>query len=81
MKFKKSNLSSILIVLILTISAGFIGLTGCSQPITNDPIEHPETISGTVPEATLPISATINVVTDPSLERIKIHMHKYQSKY
>ena len=59
------------ILLVLAISAGLIGLTGCSQSMTSDPIEHPETTVVTVPEATSPISATITVVTDPSLEEIK----------
>ena len=36
MKSKKSNLTSILLFLILAISVGLIGLTGCSQATTND---------------------------------------------
>lgn len=36
MKSKKSNLTSILLFLILAISVGLIGLTGCSQATIND---------------------------------------------
>lgn len=36
MKSKKSNLTSIILFLILAISVGLIGLTGCSQATTND---------------------------------------------
>lgn len=48
MKLKKSNLTSILLFLILAISVGLIGLTGCSQATTNDTTLLPNSTSDTV---------------------------------
>lgn len=47
MKSKKSNLTSILLFLILTISVGLIGLTGCSQSTTNDTTPLPNSTDNT----------------------------------
>lgn len=47
MKSKKSNLTSILLFLILAISVGLIGLTGCSQATTNGTTLLPNSTSDT----------------------------------
>lgn len=63
MKSKKSNLTSILLFLILAISVGLIGLTGCSQATTNGTTLLPNSTSDTVnadnPDSTLETSEEV----------------------